>query len=210
MTPITITIPAATATGNGITNYSARGRYFLTKATTGEFLVQTDFGQTFDFLNPGEGFGNDNSPTFKKLFFSNAGGTAITVTFYASMTPIRTPDASITSTINVSASITNTLALCALESEGQMQITVATAGTAVAFAAAGTYFRRAIIIAQKSLSRTSNTGNVYIGIGSANQPIALAPGNQYEIEADTGAKRDFGSWFVNADDDGDGISVLYV
>src|ERR1700733_10078619 len=104
MIPIPITIPAATAAGNGTIKYSARGKYFLLKATNGEFLVQTDYGQTFDFSQPGEGFGNDSSPMFKRLNFSNPGGTAVNLTFYASMTPIRTPDASVNNTITASAS----------------------------------------------------------------------------------------------------------
>lgn len=206
MNPIKITIPAATASGNGIKNYSALGKYFLCTATTGEFLVTTDTGQTYDFSNPGDGFGA--GPTFKKLFFQNPGGVAINVTFYASGTPIKTPDANITSTISVTASLTNTLQNCALESEGQNQVSFA--GVAIHFAAPGTYFRRALIVAQSSLARAANAGNVYIGIGAANQPITLAPGSVFEIEADTGAKRDLGNWYLSADNDGDGISLIYV
>lgn len=208
MIPIPITIPANTAAGNGTIKYSARGKYFLLKATNGEFLVQTDYGQTFDFSQPGEGFGNDNTPMFKRLNFSNPNGTAVSLTFYASMTPIRTPDASVNNTITASASLTNTLALCALEAENQVQ--VVSAGAAVAFAAAGTYFRRAVIIAQQTLGRTANVGNVFIGVGGAAQPITLAPGGIWTIEADTGGKRDLGSWYVSAANAGDGISILYV
>lgn len=210
MTPITITIPQATASGNGIKNYNARGKYFLIKATTGEFLVQTDYGQTFDFLNPGEGFGNDNSPSFKVLMFSNPGGTAVTLTFYASNTPIRTPDASISNMITASANLTNSLTLCAPETENQAQVICAAAGTPVHFAAPGTYFRRMIIIAQQSLDRAANTGAVYIGNSAAHQSITLQPGDTWSIEADTGGKRDLGSWYVNAANNGDGVSILYV
>jgi hypothetical protein len=209
ITPLTITIPAATATGNGVATYSARGKYFLCKATGGEFLVQTNGGQLYDFQNPGEGFGNDASPVFKKLFFYNPGGTAVSVTFYASMTPIRTPDASITSTIDVSADLTNTLAICAAETEGQMQVTW-NSGVAVRFAAPGTYFRRAIVIAQKDLDTTANAATVRIGNSASHQSITLAPGNVFEIEADSGGKRDFGSWYVIGITAGDGVSVLYV
>jgi hypothetical protein len=208
MKPITITIPAATGTGNGILNYNAVGKYFLTKACDNEFLLQTDTGESYDFSSPGDRFGNDNSRTFKKLFFANPNGVAINVTFYASKTPIGTPDANITSTINVSASITNTLPLCALETEGQFQVT--STGATQRFAAPGTYWRRMIVIAQKSLDRTANTGNVYIGNSVAHQSIALQPGDTWTVEADTGAKRDFGSWYCSADTSGDGVSVLYV
>jgi hypothetical protein len=208
MIPLIVTIPAATASGNGVIKYNATGKYFLLKATNGEFLVQTDYGQTFDFSNPGEGFGNDSSPTFKRLNFSNPGGTAVTLTFYASKTPIRTPDASINNNITASASLTNTLAACAPEAENQAQVN--SPGAATAFAAAGTYFRRVTIIAQKTLDRAANTGNVYIGIGNGHQPITLGPGNVWTIEADTGGKRDLGSWFVSADNANDGISILYV
>ncbi|HEX3626696.1 MAG TPA: hypothetical protein VH280_14885 [Verrucomicrobiae bacterium] len=209
MTPITITIPAAT-NGNGIKNYNVRGKYFLTKSTTGEFLVQVNrTGSIYDFSQPGDGFGNENSPEFSILLFSNAGGTAVTVTFYASVTPIHSPAASLTSTVTATATLTNTLTSCAPETEGAIQVNYAGSG-AVRFAAPGNYWRRIIVIAQSSLDRAANAGKVYIGNSVSHQPLTLNPGDVWSFEADTGGKRDFGSWYVTADNSGDGVSVLYV
>jgi hypothetical protein len=210
MTPYTIIIPAA---GNaaGVATVHASGKYFLVTATTGAFSVITSNSDEFDFSETGSGFGNDSAPRFGKLTFYNAGGVAVTITFYVSDSPIKTPDVSVNSTVNVTASLTNTLPGDALEVEGQFQKNTGGLGAAVAFAAAGNYFRRAIIIAERSLNGSNvNIGTVYIGNSAANQPIKLSPGDLFTIEADTGGKRDFGSWYVSADNGGDGISVLYV
>jgi hypothetical protein len=209
MTPITIIIPAA---GNspGIKNYSARGKYFLLETASGLFTVKTDAGQTFNFQNPGDGFGDANSPTFKQLYFSNLGGAPVTLSFYASPNAIRSATTAVTTAVTATATLTNTLVNCAPEPENQIQVNTGGGGAALAFAAAGTYFRRATIIAQNTLDRNPNTGNVFIGIGNAHQPIPLAPGGIWTIEADTGGKRDLGAWSVSAATGGDGISIIYV
>lgn len=210
MTPNTITIPAA---GNapGVFATHITGKYFLLTATNGAFGVITSGGDEYDFSETGSGFGNDASPQFGKLTFYNNSGAPVTITFYVSNTPIKLPDAAINSTVNVTTGpIQNTLAGCALEIEGQFQRNTGGAGAAMAFEAAGTYFRRAIIIAQQSLDRAANAGVVYIGNSAAHQPIALNPGDQYTIETDPGGKRDFGSWYVSAANGLDGVSVIYV
>ena len=208
MTPQTIIIPAA---GNaaGVATIHASGKYFLLTATNGAFRVFTNNGDEFDFSETGSGFGNEQSPTFGKLTFYNDSGTAVTITFYVSNSPIKTPDVNVTSNVNVTASLTNTLPGCALEAENQFQKNTGIAGAAVALANAGTYFRRATIIAQSSLDRAGNAGKVYIGCAANHQPITLNPGDVWTIEADSGGKRDFGSWYVSADNGTDGVSVLY-
>lgn len=208
MRPITVTIPASAGGQAGVANYSVTGRYFLAEAIDAPFVVETDTGKRVNIDYAGKAFGDSTSPIFRKLTFYNSSGSAINVTFYASMETVHTPESSVTNQITASASITNTLTLCALETENQIQVSYT--GTPVQFAAAGSYYRRMIIIAQKSLSRTANTGNVYIGIGATNQPITLAPGTVWTLEADTGGKRDAGSWYMSADNNGDGITILYV
>lgn len=208
MTPQTITIPAA---GNaaGVATVHCTGKYFLLTATNGAFRVFTNLGEEYDFSETGSGFGNEQSPVFGKLTFYNDTGVPVTITFYASNSPIKTPDVNVTSNVNVTSTLTNTLVNCAVEAEGQFQKNTSGGGNAVALAAAGTYFRRATIIAQSSLDRAVNAGKVYIGNAAAHQPILLNPGDVWTIEADTGGKRDFGSWYVSADTGGDGVSVIY-
>jgi hypothetical protein len=209
MNPQTITIPAA---GNaaGVVVTHATGKYFLVTATNGTFRVITSHGDEYSFSETNSGFGNDQSPTFGKLTFYNDSGAAVTITFYVSTSPIKTSDVNLTQSVTVTTVLQNTLANCALENEGQFQASSGAAGAAAAFAAPGTYYRQAILVAQRSLARVANTGNVYIGIGAGAQPIPIPPGGQYAIQADTGGKRDFGSWYVSADVAGDGVSVVYV
>jgi hypothetical protein len=209
MNPFTITIPAA---GNaaGVATVHCTGKYFLVTALDGAFQVLTSTHDEYDFSETGSGFGNDVSPTFGKLTFYNKSGAPVTITFYVSLTPIKTPDVNVTSTVSVTTVLQNTLAGCVVEPEGQAQVNTAVIGLAVPFAAGGNYFRHAIIIAQKSLDRAANTGKVYIGNSNVHQPIALAPGDTWTIDADVGGKRDFGSWYVSADNAGDGVSILYV
>ena len=206
MTPQIITIPA-----NGVFTVHVKAKYFLVTALTGSFNVLTSGGEEYDFTETGSGFGNDQSPEFGKLTFYDKSGSQNTVTFYASLTPIKTSDVNVTSTVTVQQQpITNTLAGCTLENEGQLNPKIAVANTAVAFAAAGTYFRRAIIIAQKDLNQTANTGVVYVGNAANHQPYTLNPGDLMTLEADTGAKRDFGSWYLLGANVGDGLAIMYV
>jgi len=209
MIPITLTVPAAGNTA-GVATFHQPGKYFLLTAMTGPVRVLTNNGEEYDFSETGSGFGNDVSNVFGALTFYNDAGAPINITFYVSLHPVKTPDVNVTSTVSVTTVLSNTLASCAVETEIQLQKNTGGGGAAVAFAAAGTYFRRIIIIAQKSLDRAANTaGNfVYIGNSAAHQPIPLAPGDTFTIEADTGGKRDLGSWFVSSDVAGDGISIM--
>lgn len=205
MKPYTITIPAG-----GVEKAHTPGKFFLVTSLGGAFRVVTNLQNEFSFDKTGSGFGDEQAPRFAGLTFYNDGGADIDITFYVSDTPIKVPDVNVSSAITVNTSLQNTLANCAVEAEGQFQAASGVGGLGARFAPAGTYFRRAIIIAQKSLDRVANAGNVYIGNAQAHQPIKLAPGDVWTIEADTGGKRDFGSWWVSADNAGDGVSVIYV
>ena len=209
MRQITINIPAAGAQP-GVTTVHASGKYFLLTALTAEIQVLTSNNDEYDFTKTGSGFGDDLSPKFGALTFYNTSGAVNTVTFFVSDSPIKLPDVNLTSSVNVTTQLTNILAQCAIEPDNQFQAVSGVGGAAVAFAVAGTYFRHATIIAQKTLGRTVNTGKVYIGPSAGNQPIALNPGDTWSLDADVGGKRDFGSWYVSADNAGDGVSVLYV
>jgi len=208
MTPTTITIPAATAQ-EGVFTMHTTGKYFLLTATNGAFTVITDKGDEYDFSETGSGFGPTTLP-FGKLTFYNAGAGTVTLTFYVSNSPIKTPDVNVNSTVNVQqAPIQNTLAGCAGAGENQIVKVTGGGGGAIAIANPGTYFRSAIIIALQSLDRAANTGNVYLGAAAAHQPITLTPGDTYTISAPTGAKRDLGNWYISADNGGDGVVVIY-
>jgi hypothetical protein len=204
-----ITIPAA---GNsaGVYPFQGPGKIVLITATDGAFRLRTNLGDEYNFDKSNQGFGDENSAKFSTLTFYNDTGVAVNVTFYVSDKPIKSPDVNVTSNVTATATLTNTLANCAAEADGQFQAASGPAGAAARFAAVGTYFRQAFLVAQRSLARVPNTGSVYIGVSNAAQPIELAPGDRWEIQADTGGKRDFGSWWVSADVAGDGLSIIYV
>ena len=79
-----------------------------------------------------------------------------------------------------------------------------------AIAAANTFFKTALIIANKA-ARTANTGKVWLGVtaGDGTQPIGLDAGTQRTIEAPEGQKYDLGDWFVDVETVNDGVTVIY-
>jgi len=215
MTPQTIIIPAA---GNaaGVATVHASGKYFLLTATTGAFRVFTNTGDEFDFSETGSGFGNDQSPTFGKLTFYNDSGTAVTITFYVSNSPIKTPDVNVTSNVNVNATLSSPLASSAEIVPGQALKQTTVFGGPVALAAAGTFATSIILIAQKTIAHpdnggTANTGKIFIGFSAANgaQPIELNPGDPWTFSVSAGRKLDLGKIYLDVLTDNDGVVVLY-
>jgi hypothetical protein len=213
MTPVTLTIPAAGAQ-QGVATYQASGKYFLLTATNGAFSVITNAGDEYDFSETGSGFGNDNSPAFGKLTFYNSGGTAVTITFYVSNTPIKTPDVTVQSSVTVNTQLTNTIAGCAAAAYADVNVTTAAANTAKQMINASTPFRKCIILAFKAYGTpgsapTANTGQVMIGVSAARQPIVLNPGDVWTYEAPTGAKYDLSNFYISSPNAGDGILIQF-
>jgi hypothetical protein len=205
MKPITIIIPAT-----GVATEHGPGKFFLCTATNGAFTVRTSAGDEYDFSEPNSGFSSSDGRGWGTLTFYNRTAAPVTVIFQSSDSPIKLPDVAVANQapVSVTSTLTNTLATCADENENELQVTASAA--AAAFIGVATKFRRAILIAQKNLDRIANTGNVYIGVSAGHQPILLAPGDTWIIEADTGAKRNFANWFISADNVGDGVSILFV
>jgi len=73
------------------------------------------------------------------------------------------------------------------------------------------YFRKAIIIGAKDLAATGNTSAVKIGlsIAASSQPLSIATGTNYTIEAPVGSRMRFDAWFFVTGTTGDGIVVIY-
>lgn len=88
--------------------------------------------------------------------------------------------------------------------------TTALVGTPEALAADGTFFRTATLIGLKA-ARTANVGNVFLGIGSANdtQPILISPDETIIIIAPPGEKYDLNDFDLDVLNAGDGVAVLY-
>ena len=213
MRPITLTIPAA-GTQSGVTSYQASGKYFLLTAINGTIRVLTNQNDEFSFSESGSGFGDDSSPKFGNLTFYNDGGTPVTITFYVSNSPIKTPDVTVQSSVTVNTQLTNTLAGCAAANNADLVKAVTLANTAQQFTAASTPFRKCTILAYKAFgvagaAPTANTSFVCIGVSLNRQPIVLNPGDVWTFESPTGAKYDLSSFYISAPTNGDGILIIY-
>lgn len=92
----------------------------------------------------------------------------------------------------------------------QFTKTVTVSGTPEALAADGTFFRKAILIGKKA-GRTNNGGVVYLGIGPANetQALEITPGAVWSISAPAGEKYDLNDWYLDVENNGDGVVVIY-
>lgn len=73
-----------------------------------------------------------------------------------------------------------------------------------------TFFKHAILIGNNSY-RTSNTGNVYLGPTSPDgaQPYLIEPGKTYTIDAGDNEYQDFNDWYLDVENAGDGVVVIY-
>ena len=213
MRQITIDIPAA-GTQPGVATVHAVGKYFLLTALTAEVQVLTSNNDEYDFDKTGSGFGDDLSPKFGALTFYNTSGAINTVTFYVSDSPIKLPDVNLTSSVNVTTQLTNTLGTCATAVLADFVATAAVANVANAFTAVSTPFRKCTVLAFKAFgvagaAPTANAGIVFIGMSVNRQPIALNPGDVWTFEASTGAKHDFTGFYISAPNAGDGVLVIW-
>jgi hypothetical protein len=213
MRQITIDIPAAGAQP-GVATIHASGKYFLLTALTAAVEVLTSNNDEYSFDTTGSGFGDDLSQKFGALTFYNNSGLINTVNFYVSDSPIKLPDVNLTSSVNVTTQMTNTLANCALAALADFLATAAAANVANAFKGVSTQFRKCTVLAFKAFgvagaAPTANVGIVFIGISLNRQPIALNPGDVWTFEAPTGSKYDFDSFYISAPNAGDGVLVIY-
>lgn len=93
----------------------------------------------------------------------------------------------------------------------QAYVNVASHGTPVALGGA-VAFRKLTLIANKSgTARTPNVGDLYLGKSGAGgtQPITVAKGTVYELEAPLGQSYLLSEWFIDAANDNDGAVILY-
>jgi len=88
---------------------------------------------------------------------------------------------------------------------------VAAAGTAEPITAGDTPVSRALIRAAKQTG--DNVGNVYIGDSGVNntsdRQFVLAPNQTLTVPVTAGGMVNLGALYVNADNNGDGVYVMY-
>jgi hypothetical protein len=208
----TVVIPAAVAGTPGVVSQEVSGSVFYCVAATASFLIRVA-DQGAQTMSAGRTFGSPSAPGrgFGSLTFENTSGSAITVTYWVGYENFVADPTVNVSTGEITATMSNTLAGAAAASPTQFAKTVASAGTPESLTAGASNFRKALLYAYKTVARGANTGNVRIGVGPAasSQIIQLSPGDEYIIEAPTGAKFDFQDWYIDADNNGDGVVVLY-
>jgi hypothetical protein len=108
-------------------------------------------------------------------------------------------------------SINTVLSGLPVASPTQFNKTVTAAATPERLLATPTYAQKALIFPLKGV-RTANTGNVYLGIGSADdtQPWMLTPSTTpITIEAPLGRKIDLSLFYLDVVTAGDGVVVWY-
>lgn len=181
-------------------------RYLLIKVASQPFLLSFDRGSTFQLVSQNMNFVRPDSD---RIIVKAYGGSASTVTLFYGMEPVTSQDTVVTSVGD--SNLVNNLAKCAEIVPGQILKTM-NVGAPQSFVGVATYYRWAIIQAQKSFAGAANAGNVRIGVSAAanSQPIELAPGDTYALQVPTGAKVNFQNWYLSVANNGDGITVLYL
>lgn len=92
--------------------------------------------------------------------------------------------------------------------------TSSTSGTPVALKSTKTNFNQALLIGFNTLSRTNNTGDVYIGFSSSanEQPILITPGGTYLLDFSlryTDSRPDLAAIYLDVATNGDGLVVVH-
>lgn len=112
--------------------------------------------------------------------------------------------------MNSNVNIVNQIESCVACTPVQILVSPASTDPTV-LAAAGTYFRKATILAFKTLAAGANTSAVKLGRSTtaSQQPISIAAGASYTLEAPVGAKWDLNAWNIVIGTAGDGVVVIY-
>jgi hypothetical protein len=200
-----VTIPAAVGGIAGVFQLPARYRVFSCISTTGIYSAQAVLTDTpFTIDQAGRGFGSENGPLYGNLILTNMTAAPIQTTIYVGDTAI--PQSVIANSVTVTATVGTTI----LTSQ-QFVTLVALAGTAQQLNAGVGNFQTATLFAFKTAALGANAGNIYIGAsgGGRNQPLLMAPGDQQIITAPSFNFRRFQDFWINADNNGDGVVVIY-
>lgn len=199
-----ITIPAKVGNRKGVLPVVVSGRVFSCITSTAEFFVQPDDGQRRS-ARKGSTWGNPGATRFNRLLFLNDTAADIDVTFFAGDQENH-PNTPLDGDTTVPAELVMTAAI-----PTQFLKAIAAAAPPTALAAAQTFFRKATVLAKKSLSGTLNVGNVRIGASAAagEQPYELAPGDEVVLQPAVGQKWNFQNWYLDVDTDDDGVVVIY-
>ena len=202
---MTITIPA-----NGVSVLTAFGPIFTCLSCTATFKL-TIGNQEERTVSAGQSIGSKDGAPVRHLVFRDTSGSNCTVEFEVGNEPIQVNQQIAAGTITSISNLANDIANCVAATPLQFAKPSSTPGTPVALTATQTFFRRATILAKKSLAGAANTGDVRIGPSAtaSQQPYVLAAGDEIVLEAPLGAKWNFQSWYLDVDNSGDGVVIIY-
>lgn len=210
-----LTVPAAVAGTPGVVHEGVSGSVFYCVLATAALVVRPQ-DQGPITVQTGRTFGTpvaQGGRPFGALTFENSSGSDIDITFMVSDEAFDAEKVTFIDTTGlvVNTAMKNDIAECVLVAPAQFAKTVSSAGTPEALTASASYFRKAIAYAYKTVARGANTGNIRIGVGSGagQQLIQMTPGDEYVIEAPTGARMNFQNWYIDADNNGDGVVMVY-
>ncbi len=182
--------------------------YFFVRAAASPFDVSFDGGRTWStrYVNDQD---KPPGPRPNSINFRAYLGVGVDVTFEVGNSQFTAQSTAVTG--NITAATTNNIA----DNAAVVPLQFAKVGNVanpLPLANAVLYFRWCLIIAVKAVAGTSNAGDVKIGFGAdANQqPITLAPGDQYVLPIPVGAKVDFQNVHLAIATAGDGVVALYV
>jgi hypothetical protein len=205
MSQYAITIPA---NGSVVTQLTGRFRYTFVRAASQPFQMSLNYGATWTTRRRND---RDENlyPAVERILFRALNGVGSNVEIEASESPIAGQDTEVTGAIQneISNNVATNLATVPLQF-----LKVGNVANPVALANAPLYFRWALLLAVKDLAGTVNAGDVKVGFqGGANQqPITLAPGDQYVLPIPVGAKVDFQNVWLKIANVNDGVVALYV
>lgn len=180
------------------------GSVFAVISATAPFAIRLDNRATIPMESGRKLVGEP----FTRLVFVETTGAPVTIAFYAGDKDI-TPPVAVSNTVTMS--FANDIAINVPTVPVQFARVNNTPGTPLALTQFQTFFRKAKIIAKKSLSGAANTGIVKLGPSAAvnEQPFELFPGDEITLEAPLGAKWSFTSWYIDVINAGDGVVVIY-
>lgn len=141
---------------------------------------------------------------FSKVRFQNRTGSVVNATIYAGTLVTRDERKVFSGTVDAT--------LVPADATPEQFLKTSTAAAApVALSGVPISFRRATVLAKKALDGTDNAGNVRIGPSGApnEQPFLMAPGDEVTLQPAVGQQWDFADWFLDVDNDNDGVVVIY-
>jgi hypothetical protein len=198
-----LTIPAAAGGRPGLKNLNVGGLWIVCLVASGPLRVAVD-SVDHGRLQTG-GSRGAFATRFRRVTLYNDSAAIITTTVDVGDEELKpnTPQGD-SSTIPVELQMTEA-------TPTQFLKTSTAAAAPVALTAVETLFRKATVMAKKSLDGTVNVGDVRIGASAtaSQQPYLMAPGDEIVLQPAFGQNWNFQDWYLDVDTNADGVVVIF-